>query len=90
MLGEMILLDFIHLALMVLLIISSILAIELDDIVKAIVAFSVMSVFLAMIFYILGAPYVAVFQLLIYAGAVTVLLLAAIHTMRKGGERNEK
>ncbi|MEM2897009.1 MAG: NADH-quinone oxidoreductase subunit J [Candidatus Bathyarchaeia archaeon] len=83
-------LDFIHLALMVLLIISSILAIELDDIVKAIVAFSVMSVFLAMIFYILGAPYVAVFQLLIYAGAVTVLLLAAIHTMRKGGERNEK
>ncbi|MEM3506291.1 MAG: NADH-quinone oxidoreductase subunit J [Candidatus Bathyarchaeia archaeon] len=74
--------DLIHLALVFLLIISSILAIELKDIIKAIMAFCVMSIILAIIFYVLGAPYVAIFQLLIYAGAITVLLLAAIHTIR--------
>ena len=83
------LLDFIHLVLVFLLIISSILAIELKDILKAIMAFCIMSITLAIIFYALGAPYVAVFQLLIYAGAVTVLLLAAIHTIRRKENHEE-
>jgi NADH-quinone oxidoreductase subunit J len=86
---ELMLSDFIHLALVFLLILSSILAIELKDILKAIVAFCIMSIILAIIFYALGAPYVAVFQLLIYAGAVTVLLLAAIHTIRRGENHEE-
>jgi len=85
----MILENFFHFVLVILLIISSILAIELKDIIKAIIAFCIMSIFLAIIFYALGAPYVAVFQLLIYVGAVTILLLAAIHTL-KGGEKNHE
>jgi NADH-quinone oxidoreductase subunit J len=57
-------------------------ATQVKDITRAIVAFTVMNILIAAIFYILGAPYIAAFQLLVYAGAVTVLFLAAIHTMR--------
>jgi len=57
-------------------------ATQVKDITRAIVAFTAMNILIAAIFYILGEPYIAAFQLLVYAGAVTVLFLAAIHTMR--------
>lgn len=68
--------------LIILTIITAALAIGVRDLTRAIVFFAAMNVLVAVIFYILGAPYVAVFQLLVYAGAVTVLFLAALHTMR--------
>lgn len=74
----------VHYATIALTLASAIAAAEIKDLTKAILAFTSMSVFLAAIFYILGAPYVAIFQLSIYAGAVTVMLLAALHT---GGEK---
>jgi len=58
-------------------------ATQVRDITRAIVAFTIMNIMVAAMFYVLGAPYIAAFQLLVYAGAVTVLFLAAIHTMRR-------
>lgn len=72
-----------HMALIFLLLLFALLSIELKDLTKAILSFSIFSIFLAIIFYILRAPYVAVFQLAIYAGAVTILFLAAIHTIKR-------
>ncbi len=64
-------------------IIAAVFATQVKDITRAIIAFTVMNVLIAAMFYVLGAPYIAAFQLLVYAGAVTVLFLAAIHTMRR-------
>jgi len=64
-------------------VIFSFIAIEARETLHAIVSFLVMSVFLAVIFFILNAPYAAVFQLLIYAGAVVVLLLVTFHTVKR-------
>jgi len=64
-------------------VISAFIAIEARETLHAIVSFLVMSVFLAVIFFILNAPYAAVFQLLIYAGAVVVLLLVTFHTVKR-------
>ncbi|MCD6535701.1 MAG: NADH-quinone oxidoreductase subunit J [Thaumarchaeota archaeon] len=76
----------VHVILIVLLTIFAILAVELRDLLKAILAFTGVSIVLSAIFYLLGAPYLAVFQLLIYAGAVTVLFLAALHAGEERGE----
>jgi NADH:ubiquinone oxidoreductase subunit 6 (subunit J) len=48
--------------------------------------FAVFNVSISMIYYLLGAPFVAVFQLLVYAGAVTVLFLVTLHTLGGGFE----
>ncbi|MBS7645952.1 MAG: hydrogenase subunit MbhD domain-containing protein [Candidatus Bathyarchaeia archaeon] len=61
------------------------LSVCLRELNRAIAAFAAFSVALSASFYLVGAPYVAVFQLLVYAGAVTVLFLAALHTLG-GGE----
>jgi len=76
----------IHIILISLLILFSILSIEFKRLIKAILAFTCLSATMSAIFYIMGAFYIAVFQLLIYAGAVTVLFLATIHT----GEEEER
>ncbi|MBS7657579.1 MAG: NADH-quinone oxidoreductase subunit J [Candidatus Bathyarchaeia archaeon] len=74
--------------LIILAIAFSILATQYKELNRAIGFFAVTNVIISIIFYILGAPYIAVFQLLVYAGAVTVLFLTALHTL--GGEANEK
>ncbi len=75
----------VHFAVIVGFLIAATVAVESRDILRSIAAFIVMSIILAIGFFLLGAPYVAVFQLAIYAGAIAVLLLAAVHTL-KGGE----
>jgi NADH-quinone oxidoreductase subunit J len=69
--------------LVILTIISAVFAATVKDLTRSVIAFAAMNILVAVMFYILGAPYVAVFQLLVYAGAVTVLFLAALHTMRR-------
>ncbi len=59
------------------------LAVELKNLLQAIVSFLAMSILLAVIFYLAGAPYAAFFQLVIYAGAIVVLLLVALNTVKK-------
>lgn len=60
-----------------------ILAIELKELVKATIALGIGSVLLASVFYILNAPYAAVFELSVAAGLVTILLLSAIGMIDK-------
>jgi NADH-quinone oxidoreductase subunit J len=59
------------------------LAVEFRNIPKAIASFFFMSILLAVAFFLLGAPYVAAVQVLIYVGAVVVLLLVTFHTVKK-------
>ena len=70
-------------AIIFLAILTAIFAVESKDLVKSIIAFCVMSVFVAVLYYAMGAPYVSVFQLLVYAGAVTVLFAVTVHTIRR-------
>ena len=63
---------------MILAILSAILIVELKDILYAILSFCGMCIILGAIFWILNAPYVAVFQLLVYAGAIVSIFIAAV------------
>jgi len=60
-----------------------IIAIELKELVKATIALGIGSALLASVFYILNAPYAAVFELSVATGLVTVLLLSAISMIEK-------
>lgn len=56
----------------------AILTVELKDILYAILSFCGMCIIIGALFWILNAPYVAVFQLLVYAGAIVALFIAAV------------
>jgi len=58
--------------------ILAVLTVELKDLLYAVISLAAMSVSLGALFWLLNAPYVAVFQILIYAGATVVLLVAAV------------
>jgi NADH-quinone oxidoreductase subunit J len=60
---------------------AAIISIESKDIIRSILYFLLFNIVVAVIIYLLGAPYVAIFQLLIYAGGVSVLFLATLHTI---------
>ena len=64
--------------LLAIVIIAAIFAIELRDLIYASIALAVLSIALAGAFWILNAPWVALFQLMVYGGAVTVLLLSTV------------
>jgi NADH-quinone oxidoreductase subunit J len=66
-----------------------IIAIELKELVKATIALGIGSALLATVFYILDAPYAAVFELSVAAGLVTILLLSAIGMIDKEGTKLE-
>ncbi|MBC7090905.1 MAG: NADH-quinone oxidoreductase subunit J [Nitrososphaeria archaeon] len=61
--------------------IAALSAIESRDIIRALLYFLLFNVIVGIIMYALGAPYAGLFQILVYAGGVTVLFLAALHTM---------
>lgn len=63
-----------------------IIAIELKNLIKSSIALGIGSALLAIIFYILGAPIAAIFELSVCAGLVTVLLLSAIGMLEKKEE----
>ncbi|MEM2739374.1 MAG: hydrogenase subunit MbhD domain-containing protein [Candidatus Bathyarchaeia archaeon] len=67
-------------------VILAILALEFEDLLKSIVSFGAMCFSIAIIYWILNAPYVAVFQALIYGGAILALFLAAVIAVGRGGE----
>jgi NADH-quinone oxidoreductase subunit J len=62
---------------------TAFLAVRFERLIRSILAFLSMSVFLALLFLVLNAPYVAIFQLLIYAGAVVILILITLHTIKR-------
>ena len=71
------------LALILLAVLAAILAVEAKELIRSVIAFLIMCVFVAIIYYAMGAVYASVFQLLIYAGAVSVLLVVTVHTIRR-------
>lgn len=60
---------------------AAVISIESKDIVRSILYFLLFNVVIGVIIFLLGAPYVAIFQLLVYAGGVSVLFLATLHTI---------
>jgi NADH:ubiquinone oxidoreductase subunit 6 (subunit J) len=63
-----------------------IIAIELDDLIKATISLGISSAILAAVFFTLNAPYAAVFELSVAAGLITILLLAAIGLIERKQE----
>jgi len=63
---------------MILALAFAILTVELKDILYAILSFCGMCIVIGAVFWVLNAPYVAVFQLLVYAGAIVALFIATI------------
>ena len=74
----------IHYILIAVTIAMALITVKVRDLTRAIASFAVFNVSISIIYYVLGAPFVAVFQLLVYAGAVTVLFLVTLHTL--GGQ----
>jgi NADH-quinone oxidoreductase subunit J len=64
--------------LMVAAILLAVIAIERKNILHAVIGFCGMCIAVGGLFWLLNAPYVAVFQVLIYAGAVVAIFLATI------------
>jgi len=52
--------------------------IEARNILHAVIGFCGMCISIGGLFWLLNAPYVSVFQILIYAGAVVAIFLAAV------------
>lgn len=67
-------------------VVTSLIAVELEDLNRSVLALAAMSTLVAVAHYLTGAWLLAVFQLSVYGGAVTMLLLSVVHTR---GERNE-
>jgi NADH-quinone oxidoreductase subunit J len=63
---------------MVATILLTIFVIEAKNILHAVIGFCGMCIAVGGLFWLLNAPYVSVFQILIYAGAVVGLFLAAV------------
>jgi len=72
--------------LLALVIFFGILAVELKRLDRAVIAFATMNVILGVLFYLLYAPWDAVFQWLIYGGAIVVLLLVTVSLTRQARE----
>ncbi len=70
--------EVLQLVLMFFALVLAFLTVEVKRILYAVISFSGMCVVIGALFWILNAPYVAVFQILIYAGAVVTIFLAAI------------
>ena len=81
-------LEIMPMVLMVLVAIQAIITVEIKNILYSVISFCGMCITIGALYWLLSAPYVAVFQLLIYAGAVVALFLAALMlTTRKEGMR---
>jgi NADH-quinone oxidoreductase subunit J len=59
-------------------VVLAVLAVELERLLHSVVCLGGMCVAIGILFGLLNAPYVMVFQLLIYAGATMVLFLAVV------------
>ncbi len=72
------------LALAVILIATALSALEARKLLNAIIGLAIMFICMGIVYWLFLAPYVAIFHLLVYGGAVIILLITAI--MFVGGE----
>jgi len=82
-------LDGIHFALLAGLLIFSVLALFLEDMLRAAVSLAVASVFLGLIFFRMQAPYAGVFEISVVAGLIMVLFFSTIILTRNACEWSE-
>lgn len=68
----------IELILLLLIICFSIITVEIRNLIRAVIFFALTCISIGVLFWVLGAYYVAVFQMSVYAGAMVVLFLAVI------------
>jgi NADH:ubiquinone oxidoreductase subunit 6 (subunit J) len=68
----------------------SILAILLRDLLKSAISLAVSSLFLAILFFRMGAYYVGVFEISVVAGLITVLFIATIAMTRGDADVRER
>lgn len=78
-----------HIFLLVGLVAFSILAVLSRDLLKSAISLAVASVFLALVFFDMGAAYVGVFEVSVVAGLITVLFITTIALTRAEGEVSE-
>jgi len=71
-----------HLSLLIGLVVFSILAVLLQDLLKAAISLAAASIFLAIVFFRMNAAYAGVFELSVVAGLITVLFITAIALTR--------
>ncbi len=67
-----------------LLIVFAYFTIEAKNLMYAVISFICMSVVLGVIFFLLGAPYVSLFQIGVFAGATAIFFLVAVIFTRGG------
>lgn len=71
-------------ALLLLTLLLAVLAIETKELMYAVISFCAMCVVVGLLFAFLNAPYAALFQIIIYAGAIVVLFIFAIMLTERG------
>ncbi len=71
------------------LLLFSILAVLAKDLIKSAISLAVASVFLGIIFFVMGAPYAGVFEISVVAGLITVLFMLTIALTKAGGDVKE-
>jgi NADH-quinone oxidoreductase subunit J len=76
-------------ALLIGLVVFSVLAILLKDLLRSAIALAVSSLLLGIIFFRMGAPYAGVFEISVVAGLITVLFILTIALVHKGDEVRE-
>ncbi len=75
--------DLIFIAMMVVTVGSAIVALEAEEIVYGVIGLAGSLLGVATLFFLLNAPYVAVFQVAVYIGAVAVLILFTVMLVRQ-------
>jgi NADH:ubiquinone oxidoreductase subunit 6 (subunit J) len=76
-------------ALLIGLVLCSVLAILLRDLLKSAISLAVASLFLGIIFFRMNAPYAGVFEISVVAGLITVLFILTIALTQTGDEVRE-
>lgn len=78
-----------QLVLLIGLLACAVLAVLLRDLLKAAISLAMASIFLAVIFFRLDAPYAGVFEISVVAGLITVLFITTITLTRSPSEVKE-
>ena len=76
-------------ALLIGLVVFSVLAIALKDLLKSAISLAVASLLLGIIFFRMNAPYAGVFEISVVAGLITVLFVLTIALIKSGDEVRE-
>jgi NADH:ubiquinone oxidoreductase subunit 6 (subunit J) len=70
--------DILQISMILATVLLGVLTVELKDLLYASLSFCGMCITIGNIFWLLNAPHVSVFQLLVYAGAVVILVISVV------------